>query len=71
MALVAIGAVVALVFQRALRRHDQPWGDALVRRPSVKTLAIVTFLVWAFVIVLGRLIAYDHVWGAWSPSAGQ
>ena len=31
-------------------------------------LAILTFLAWAGVIVLGRLIAYDHVWGSWSPA---
>jgi len=67
MALVAIGTVAAVVFQRALRRHDEPWGSS----SSIKALAIVTFLIWAFIIVLGRLIAYDHVWGAWSPSAGQ
>jgi hypothetical protein len=71
MALVAIGTVVALIFQSSLRRHDQQWGDALVLRPSIRTLAIVTFLVWASIIVLGRLIAYDHVWGAWSPAANQ
>jgi hypothetical protein len=71
MALVASGAVVAVAFQSALRRHDQQWGDMLARRASVKTLAIVTFLVWAFIVVLGRLIAYDHVWGAWSPASGQ
>ena len=71
MALVAIGALVAAIFQWALRRHDEPWGDTLVHRPSIKTLAIVTFLIWVCIIVLGRLIAYDHVWGAWSPSAKQ
>jgi hypothetical protein len=71
MALVAIGAVAALIFQGALRRHDQQWGDMLAHRASVKTLAIVTFLIWAFIIVLGRLIAYDHVWGALSPAANQ
>ena len=37
----------------------------LVRRP-VKALAASTFLVWLCVIVLGRLIAYDYVWGSWS-----
>ena len=71
MALVAIGTVVAVIFQAALRRHDQQWGDTLAHRPSIKGLAILTFLVWARIIVLGRLIAYDHVWGAWSPAAGQ
>lgn len=71
MALVAVGAVVAVIFQSALRRHDQQWGDTLVHRPSIRTLAILTFLIWVCIIVLGRLIAYDHVWGTWSPSAGQ
>lgn len=71
MALVAIGAVVAVIFQTTLRRHDQQWGETLVHRPSIRTLAILTFLVWACIIVLGRLIAYDHIWGSWSPAATQ
>lgn len=71
MALVVVGAVIALIFQAALRRHDQQWETALVARPSVKALAILTFLIWACVIVLGRLIAYDHIWGSWSPAATQ
>ena len=68
MALVAIGAVVAVAFQRALRRHEQQWEGTLVHRPSIKALAVLTFLVWVGVIFLGRLIAYDHVWGSWSPA---
>jgi uncharacterized membrane protein YgdD (TMEM256/DUF423 family) len=68
MALVAIGAVVAVAFQRALRRHEQRWEGTLVHQPSIKALAILTFLVWVGVIFLGRLIAYDHVWGSWSPA---
>ena len=71
MALVAFGALVATIFRRALRRHDERWEDALVHRRSIKALAVLTFLVWACVIVLGRLIAYDHVWGTWSPAKGQ
>jgi hypothetical protein len=68
MTLVAIGALVAVAFQRALRRQERHWEDTLVHRRSIKTLAVVTFLVWVCVIVLGRLIAYDHVWGSWSPA---
>jgi hypothetical protein len=71
MALVAVGSVVAAIFQAALRRHEQRWEDSLVHRPSIKGLAILTFLIWAGIIVLGRLIAYDHVWGGWSPAEGQ
>ena len=68
MALVALGAAVAVAFQRALRRHEQQWEGTLVHNPSIKALAILTFLVWVGVIFLGRLIAYDHVWGSWSPA---
>jgi len=35
---------------------------------GMRTLAILTFVSWVCVIVLGRLIAYDHVWGSWSPA---
>jgi hypothetical protein len=71
MTLVAFGALVAATFQRTLRRHEQHWEDTLVHRPSIKVLAIATFLIWTAIVVLGRLIAYDHVWGSWSPSVGQ
>ena len=37
-------------------------------RSEVKPLAIVTLIVWIGVIFLGRLIAYDHIWGSWSGS---
>jgi len=68
MTLVATGALVAAIFQKTLRQHEQHWEDTLVHRRSIKTLAILTFLIWVCIIVLGRLIAYDHVWGSWSPS---
>ncbi len=71
MTLVAIGTLVAAIFLRTLRRHERHWEDTLVHRRAVKGLAVLTFLIWATVIVLGRLIAYDHVWGAWSPAATQ
>lgn len=71
MSLVAIGTIVAVMFQSAIRRHEREWEDTLVHRASVKGIAVATFLVWAGIIVLGRLIAYDHVWGAWSPAATQ
>ncbi len=67
MVLVAVSAAVAIILQRAVRNHE----EMVAKRRGVKLLAIVTFLVWACIIILGRLIAYDHVWGAWSPSAKQ
>ena len=42
--------------------------ETLVNRRSIKSLAILTFLIFPFIIVLGRLIAYDHIWGSWSPA---
>ena len=68
MALVALGTLVAVAFQRALRREERRWEEAASRGGSIRTLAVVTFLVWIAVIFLGRLIAYDHVWGSWSPA---
>jgi putative copper export protein len=71
MLLVALSALIAVVFRRALRRHERDWEDTLVHRTSIKGLAVATFFIWTFIIVLGRLIAYDHVWGSWSPGVGQ
>ena len=70
MFLVAVGTLIAAVFLRTLRRHEQHWETTLVNRRGVQALSILTFLVWVAVIVLGRLIAYDHIWGSWSPGQG-
>lgn len=64
MCLVAIGTIVASVFQITLRRNQDRWEKSR----SIKPLAILTFLMWVGIIILGRLIAYDHVWGSWSLS---
>ncbi len=37
-------------------------------RTGLKTLTVLTLLVWIGIIFLGRLIAYDHIWGSWSMS---
>jgi len=68
MFLVAVSTVVVTIFQSSLRKHEQRWEDTLVQRGSIKGLAIVTFLIWVCIIILGRLIAYDHIWGSWSPA---
>jgi len=66
MCLVAIGTLIAAAFQITLRRNERRWEDSLVTRRTTKSLAIATLLIWVCIIILGRLIAYDHVWGAWS-----
>jgi len=68
MTLLAIGVAVAVVFTLTVRAHEDQWDEALIKRAPVRAMAVVTLLVWAGVIVCGRLIAYDHVWGALSPS---
>jgi hypothetical protein len=68
MSLLAVGTLVAAIFQITLRKHERAWEETLVNRRSIKGLAILTFVIWTCIIVLGRLIAYDHVWGSWSPA---
>jgi putative copper export protein len=68
MFLVAVGTLIAATFQITLRKHEQQWEETLVRRRFIKCLAVLTFLIWLCIIILGRLIAYDHVWGSWSPA---
>ena len=37
-------------------------------RTNARGLTVITLLVWIAIIFLGRLIAYDHIWGSWSGS---
>jgi hypothetical protein len=62
MALVALMAITAFAFQRSVRRHAPQWETDLQGRPAVKCAALLTFVVWAAIIFLGRFIAYDTVW---------
>ena len=68
MGLIVVGTTVAVAFQLALRKDEQRWETSLVHRASTKLLAVLTMLIWVGIVILGRLIAYDHVWGAWSLS---
>jgi putative copper export protein len=68
MFLVAVGTIIAAAFQAALRRNDGHWEKSLEHRRGIKSLAILTLLIWLGIVILGRLIAYDHIWGSWSLS---
>jgi len=68
MCLVALGVGIAAAFRIALRKNTHEWETRIVHSGRIKGLAIVTFLVWVAIVILGRLIAYDHVWGSWSMS---
>lgn len=65
MILIALGTAVAFAFQRTVRRHQEHW-DAAAGAAVVRPLAAATLLIWLGIVVLGRLIAYDTVWGSWS-----
>ena len=71
MTLVAVGTVIALVFQRSVRTAGPDWEDRVGAHMSVKIVAVATFVMWLAVVFLGRLIAYDHIWGPLSPSLKQ
>src|SRR5262245_25474519 len=66
MSLIAIGTLIAALFQFTLKRNGPQWEESLVKRRTTKSLAVLTLLIWVGIIILGRLIAYDHLWGSWS-----
>jgi hypothetical protein len=64
MFLVATGSGIAAMFRSRLNKY----GESLADSSSARFWAIFTLLIWICVIFLGRLIAYDHIWGSWSPA---
>ena len=68
MALVACVVGVAVSFRRMLSAHEPAWEEAFMSRGPAKAMAVASCLVLICIIILGRLIAYDHVWGHLSPS---
>jgi cytochrome bd-type quinol oxidase subunit 2 len=70
MVFTAVGTVLSSISIFTLRNHEQQW-ETLINRRSIKSLAVLTFLIFLCIIVLGRLIAYDHIWGSWSPATSE
>ena len=67
---VALGTILSGIFLLKHPKDERQW-ETLVNRRSIKSLAILTFLIFLVIIVLGRLIAYDHIWGSWSPATSE
>jgi hypothetical protein len=67
MSLIAIGTAVMGTFRIGVRRNQDYW-EKSAGRWRIRSLALLTLLLWLGVVILGRLIAYDHVWGSWSLS---
>ncbi len=68
MACVAAMVVIFAAFQSSVRRHGPQWEQTLSKRRSIRVAAMLTFVLWGCIIILGRLIAYDHIWGHLSPA---
>jgi hypothetical protein len=68
MTCVAVMVLVFATFQASVRKHAAQWEQTLSKRRSVRLAAVLTFVLWGCIIILGRLIAYDHIWGHLSPA---
>jgi hypothetical protein len=68
MSCVAAMVVIFAAFQASVRKHGQHWEQTLSKRGSIRVAAMLTFVLWGCIIILGRLIAYDHIWGHLSPA---
>jgi hypothetical protein len=68
MSCVAAMVLIFATFQASVRSQGERWEQVLARRPAVRMAALLTFVLWGCIIVLGRLIAYDHIWGHLSPA---
>src|SRR5262245_41524283 len=68
MFLVPDGTLVATVFQFSLRKYYQDWEEPISSRSSIQCLAVLAFLISVAMIILGHIIAYDHVWGSCSTA---
>jgi len=68
MGFVALLVILAWTFQASVHKQQQRWDETLVRRPAVRWAALLVFVVLGCIILLGRLIAYDHIWGHLSPA---
>jgi uncharacterized membrane protein len=68
MACVAVLTALAVAFQLSVRRAEQRWEQILVRRTGVRLAALLVLVLLGCIIMLGRFIAYDHIWGHLSPA---
>ena len=66
MSLVVLATVIAGFFGSSVRKNEAYWESSIIKNLSTKSLALFTLLIWIAIVILGRLIAYDHVWGSWS-----
>ncbi len=68
MACVATMVIIFNAYQGAVRKHGPGGEPTAFKHRSVQLAAMLTFVLWGCIIILGRLIAYDHIWGHLSPA---
>jgi len=66
MFLVFVATLIVGLFQFSLHNNEGYWESSITKSVTTKGVAIFTLLIWIAIVILGRLIAYDHVWGSWS-----
>jgi hypothetical protein len=66
MSLLAIATLTTFLFQKAALGNETYWQEVAIQSWVTKSAALLTILIWLGVIVMGRLIAYDSIWGALS-----
>ena len=68
MVLLDVGVAIGGAFHMSLKKNAALWEETLDSRGFVKFLAVFTLVMWLAIVILGRLIAYDYLWGPLSPS---
>jgi hypothetical protein len=66
MSMLAAVTIVTAAFRIAVRRNEPHWEGEVINRWTTRSAAILVLFIWAGIIVSGRLIAYDSIWGSWS-----
>lgn len=61
MLMLAVAIAMTVAFQLSLARHAAFWEDRARGRSVVGALSVLTFMVWLFVAIAGRWIAYVRV----------
>jgi hypothetical protein len=58
MLLLVCAIALTLGFQRPLRKNPQYWDAAGARRAMARTIAVLSLVLWSFIVFAGRWIAY-------------
>jgi hypothetical protein len=66
MSMLAAATATTAVFRIAVGRNERQWEEVIINRWTTRSIAILMLLIWTGIVISGRLIAYDSIWGSWS-----